>query len=232
MTAKDLSMEKDAEDAAPVSSGGPNPVDSGVRSDALQGRELSQWRKAERARLIGARLALTSAERAAHAKLVVRDLNAIIPRSAGTIVSVYWPFRGEPDLRSLITELCDAGLGVALPVVVEKGKPLVFRDWTPGAPLEKGVWNIPIPANGAEVTPTVVIAPVVGFDPGCYRLGYGGGFFDRTLAGFAKKPLVIGVGHPIQALETIHPQSHDIPMDWIVTGLEAPRQAAHAGGAT
>jgi 5,10-methenyltetrahydrofolate synthetase len=79
------------------------------------------------------------------------------------------------------------------------------------------VWNIPIPADGPEVVPNVLIAPFVGFDPQNYRLGYGGGFFDRTLAALKAPRQVIGVGHPGGALPTIHPQVHDIPMDVIVT---------------
>ena len=75
-----------------------------------------------------------------------------------------------------------------------------------------------VPADGALLTPDVTIAPLVGFDPGCYRLGYGGGFFDRTLAALSPRPMVIGVGHPSTAIRSIHPQSHDIPMDLIVTG--------------
>jgi 5,10-methenyltetrahydrofolate synthetase len=154
--------------------------------------------------------------------LVGRDLDSIMPRTPGTIASFYWPFRGEPDLRWVMRALCDAGLRTALPVVVAKGQPLAFREWTPECRLERGVWNIPFPADGASVVPTVVIAPLVGFDASCYRLGYGGGFFDRTLAAMAMKPLVIGVGHPVQRVATIHPQPYDIAMDWIVTGLEPP----------
>jgi 5-formyltetrahydrofolate cyclo-ligase len=67
-----------------------------------------------------------------------------------------------------------------------------------------------------------VIAPLVGYDPDGYRLGYGGGFFDRTLVAASPRPLAIGVGHPLAALPTIYPQPHDIPMDWIVTGNNAP----------
>jgi 5,10-methenyltetrahydrofolate synthetase len=114
------------------------------------------------------------------------------------------------------------GIRVALPTVVAKARPLIFREWHPGARLKSGVWNIPIPAEGAEVIPTVVIAPLVGFDPDAYRLGYGGGFFDRTLAALSPRPLAIGVGHPVGAIPTIYPQSHDIPMDWIVTGDKTP----------
>jgi 5,10-methenyltetrahydrofolate synthetase len=102
-------------------------------------------------------------------------------------------------------------------VVVSRNQPLVFRPWRPGTRLERGVWNIPVPADGPEVVPDVVIAPIVGFDVDRYRLGYGGGYYDRTLATIPTKPSVIGVGYVQAALETIHPQPHDVPMDVIVT---------------
>lgn len=79
------------------------------------------------------------------------------------------------------------------------------------------VWNIPVPADGIDVLPDIVVSPVVGFDPACYRLGYGGGFYDRTLAAMARRPLVIGVGFAMLAVTTIHPLPHDIPMQFIVT---------------
>jgi 5,10-methenyltetrahydrofolate synthetase len=104
----------------------------------------------------------------------------------------------------------------ALPVVIAKAQPLVFRAYKPGDPLEKGVWNIPVPANGVPVFPSIVISPLVGVDAGNYRLGYGGGFYDRTLAALPEKALVIGVGYEMQRIPTIHPQPHDIPMDRIV----------------
>jgi 5-formyltetrahydrofolate cyclo-ligase len=78
----------------------------------------------------------------------------------------------------------------------------------------------------ARVVLTVVLAPVIGFDPACYRLGYGGGFFDRTLARMAHKPLIIGLGYPEALINTIFPQPHDIPMNWIVTGANAPLHRA------
>ncbi|MEZ5816612.1 MAG: 5-formyltetrahydrofolate cyclo-ligase [Hyphomicrobiaceae bacterium] len=199
-----------------------DPLYGGIAPDPAASRDVSRWRKAERERLIAARKALPVAAREEHARLIARDLDRLVPRSAGTIVSLYWPFRGEPDLRPWMAEVCAAGLRTALPVVVAKGQPLVFREWTPDARLERGVWNIPFPADGAVVTPTVIIAPLVGFDAEGYRLGYGGGFFDRTLATMASKPLIIGVGHLTQKITTIYPQPHDIGMDWIVTGHEAP----------
>ncbi len=112
----------------------------------------------------------------------------------------------------------------ALPVVVQRHAPLTFRSWRQGEPLQPGVWNIPVPSSGRSVTPDIVIAPVVGFDSACYRLGYGGGFFDRTLAAFPQRPRIVGVGSRRQAIPTIYPQAHDVPMDLIVTevGIVTP----------
>jgi 5-formyltetrahydrofolate cyclo-ligase len=178
---------------------------------------VARWRKAERERLIAARLAISADERAAMALHIAGHLDTLIGDPAGRIVSLYWPFRGEPDLRPWVASITARGARAALPVVVQKGRPLIFRAYRPGDRLEKGVWNIPIPADGAEIVPEVVLAPVVGFDRQGYRLGYGGGFFDRTLAALPTKPLVIGVGYTSQAIPTIHPQPHDIAMDRIVT---------------
>ena len=100
--------------------------------------------------------------------------------------------------------------------MVEKARPLIFRSWAPGEKLEKGVWNIPVPSAGEVVVPSVVIAPLVGFDSAGFRLGYGGGYYDRTLASLPAKPLTIGVGFGFSALETIFPQWHDIPMDRLI----------------
>jgi 5,10-methenyltetrahydrofolate synthetase len=199
-----------------------DPTYAGLMTDGVQTRDVARWRKAERERLMAVRLALPLADREAHARQIGRDLDRLVPRAHDTIVSLYWPFRGEPDLRPWMSAACAAGMRVALPVVVAKGQPLVFREWTPGASLQRGVWKIPYPANGAVVTPTVVIAPLVGFDLAGYRLGYGGGFFDRTFAAMEPKPLIVGVGHPVQKIPTIFPQPHDIPMNWIVTGVSEP----------
>lgn len=185
--------------------------------DPQQSQDVMRWRKAERERLIAARLAVDVDTRRAHAGRISAQLREIIGDVRGVTVSTYWPFRGEPDLRDLMAAVAAGGGWCALPVVVERGRPLVFRLWAPGEPLERGVWNIPVPAAGAEVVPDVVIAPVVGFDPEAYRLGYGGGFFDRTLAALASRPRVIGVGYALAAIPTIYPQPHDVPLDKIVT---------------
>jgi 5,10-methenyltetrahydrofolate synthetase len=180
--------------------------------------DVALWRKEKRAELIAHRMALPVEERTRVAAEVAAQLDQLIPAGSAAIVSVYWPFRGELDLRDWMRSANARGLRIALPVVVEKGQPLIFREWVPGARLTRGVWNIPIPADGPEVVPDVLISPFVGFDTQRYRLGYGGGFFDRTLAALQTPRTVIGVGHPSGALPTIRPQPHDIPMDLIVTG--------------
>jgi 5-formyltetrahydrofolate cyclo-ligase len=178
--------------------------------------DIARWRKGERERLIAARLEIPAEARAAMSAAIAERLDAIVGDVAGRMVSLYWPFRGEPDLRPWMASLVARRGTPALPVVIEKAQPLIFRAYRPGDRLEKGVWNIPIPAEGDPVIPDIVIAPLVGVDIRNYRLGYGGGFFDRTLASLPKKPLVIGVGYERQRIPTIHPQRHDIPMDRIV----------------
>jgi 5-formyltetrahydrofolate cyclo-ligase len=179
--------------------------------------DVRRWRKAERERLIAARLEIPAAVRAEYSDRIAAGIDAVIGDVSGKMVSLYWPFRGEPDLRPWLASVNARGGRTALPLVVAKGQPLVFHAYAPGDKLEKGVWNIPIPAEGPEVIPDIVISPVVGIDPKNYRLGYGGGFFDRTLAALPRKPLVIGIGYEMQRIPTIYPQWNDIPMDVVVT---------------
>lgn len=179
--------------------------------------DVCRWRKAERKRLIDERLAVDAEERGARSLRIASALDLAVGRVSGRIVSGYWPFRGEPDLRNWAIKVIERGGRIALPVVVKKGWPLEFRIWGPGDPLERGVWNILVPSHGPAVQPDVVIAPVVGFDQANYRLGYGGGFFDRTLAAMSTRPYVVGVGYAGSRIQTIYPQPHDIPMDVIVT---------------
>jgi 5-formyltetrahydrofolate cyclo-ligase len=177
---------------------------------------VKRWRRAERERLIARRQALPADERRRLGALIERALRPLIAAQPG-ILGVYWPFRAEFDPRPLIDWAVAEGRTVALPVVIDKRGPLEYRAWRPGETLVDGVWNIPVPEKREIVVPTTVLAPLVGFDPACYRLGYGGGYFDRTLASLSPRPLAIGVGFEFQALATIHPQSFDVPMDAIVT---------------
>jgi 5-formyltetrahydrofolate cyclo-ligase len=178
--------------------------------------EIIAWRKEERARLIAERVAIPDQTREAWTAGFI-DLLEIIAMGLDGPVSFYWPFRGEPNLRPLMRRLVAKGKVVALPVVLQPRHPLEFRPWTPGCDMKFGVWNIPIPDTKERVTPRLLFAPVVGFDRQSYRLGYGGGYFDRTLAALGGARTVIGVGYDFQEIETIHPLAHDIPMNRIIT---------------
>jgi 5-formyltetrahydrofolate cyclo-ligase len=178
--------------------------------------EVKVWRRAERERLIALRMALPLAERRAMGERITAALREIVTGRPG-ILGIYWPFRAEFDPRPLVDAFVATGRRVALPVVIDKKGPLEYRAWAPGEALVAGVWDIPIPEKRDIVLPTMVLAPVVGFDRAGYRLGYGGGYFDRTLGAMNPRPLAIGVGFAAQAIETIYPQSFDIPMDLIVT---------------
>ena len=105
----------------------------------------------------------------------------------------------------------------ALPVVVAPRQPLRFREWHPGVQLAAGPLGIPYPVGSPELVPQAVLLPMNGWDEAGYRLGYGGGFFDRTLENLPKKPVVIGISYEMARMKTIHPQGWDIPMDWVVT---------------
>jgi 5-formyltetrahydrofolate cyclo-ligase len=205
--------------------------------ELLQQNDVMRWRKLERTRLINECLEMSVAMRRYDSDRIAEQLDATIGDVSGRIVSAYWPLRGEPDLREWLERVASRGGRYALPVVVKKQAPLVFRTWRRGEKLERGVWNIPVPAAGEEVCPDIVIAPVVGYDRNAYRLGYGGGYFDRTLAAIPRRPMIIGVGYSQAAIPTIYPQLHDIPMDKIVTerdilSPEVKISAANAGVAT
>jgi 5-formyltetrahydrofolate cyclo-ligase len=193
----------------------PEFVATATRSDAWT--DVARWRKAERKRLLQQRLAIAAEQREEKSNRIASLLDRAVGKVSGRIVSSYWPFRGEPDLRNWGIRLIERGARIALPVVIGKDRPLEFRVWAPGDPLERGVWNILVPARGPAVQPDIVVAPVVGFDSENYRLGYGGGFFDRTLAAMARKPTILGVGYADSKLATIYPQPHDIAMDIIIT---------------
>jgi len=179
--------------------------------------KLSAWRKATRERLIAARLALDPATRVALRQSIDRHLARAFPGLAGARLGFCWPIRNEYDARHLARRLRAQGAVTALPVVVARDAPLVFRFWRPGVTLRRGALDIPFPVDSPAMVPQAVLLPVNGWDAGGYRLGYGGGYFDRTLAALAPRPLVIGVGYESARIETIHPQPWDVPLDYLVT---------------
>ena len=179
--------------------------------------EVKSWRKAERDWLIAARENLDAATLERLRQRIDAYLWRSFPGLAAAKLAFCWPIRAEYDARRLAQRLRERGAVTALPVVVAPGQPLVFREWHPGVALASGPLGIPYPVGSDPVVPTAALLPMNGWDEAGYRLGYGSGFFDRTLASLAKKPVVIGVSYELAKLKTIRPQSWDIPMDWVVT---------------
>jgi 5-formyltetrahydrofolate cyclo-ligase len=175
------------------------------------------FRKAKRAELLARRQTLALDERKRYADLVTERLLAAVDLRTFPVLGFYWPIRGELDLRPLARRHIDAGGVAALPAVVAKDEPVEFWRWEADAAMQRGFWNIPVPLERRCVTPDVLLIPLVGYDAAGYRLGYGGGFYDRTLAEPTQRPFCIGVAYDDSQLETIYPQPHDIPMNVIVT---------------
>jgi 5,10-methenyltetrahydrofolate synthetase len=178
---------------------------------------LKAWRKTQRERLIAERLRVAPALLDAWRGQIDRSLEGSFPGLARCRLAFCWPIKGEYDARHLARTLRSRGALTALPVVVAPKSPLAFREWHPGIELASGPLDIPYPKDSAEVVPQAVLLPMNGWDQKGYRLGYGGGFFDRTLASLAQRPMVIGVTYEFAKIDTIHPQSWDIPMDFVVT---------------
>ncbi|MGA1805415.1 5-formyltetrahydrofolate cyclo-ligase [Rhizobium sp. HT1-10] len=218
MTEDEFQAEEPAEYTSPACSMHQvDPSYMGVQVTDSLSKEIATWRTTERERLFALRIAATNAERVSFVFAISNVLDEILGDIAGKSVAAYWPFLGEPDLRGWMPATAAAGGVRLLPVIVAMKEPLEFRPWNIGEKLHRGLWNIPVPVAGKSIRPDIVIAPLVGFDSACYRLGYGGGFFDRTIAAFTPTPVIIGVGYSFQKLPTIKPHVHDIPMDVIVT---------------
>ncbi len=185
--------------------------------------DVKQWRKAKRAELLAAREAIPADRRRAMSERITEQLIDEFPQLEAMTIGFYWPLRGEFDARVAMLHFRKLGARTALPVVIRKAAPLQFRLWWPGAPATVGVYDLPVPETEV-VVPQAVLMPPVGFDARCYRLGYGGGYFDRTLAAMSPQPLKIGVAFESSRIETIRPQPHDIPMDLVVTerGIHRP----------
>jgi len=163
--------------------------------------DVTAWRKARRAELIALRKALAPEVRRAQDERVGKLLLAGFPMLERMTLGFYWPFNGEVDPRVAVLRLRERGARAALPVVVEKNAPLEFREWTPGVATTRGVFGLPVPQSRVLV-PDAVLMPPVGFDAAGYRL---------------PQPLKIGLARELSRIDTIHPQPHDIPMDFVIT---------------
>jgi len=172
-------------------------------------------RAALRERLLAARAALADrdARSAALANRVARWLQTM-PLAR---LAFFWPIRGEPDLAPMVARwlAADAGRRAALPVV--EGERLAFAPWTPDMQLVAGAFGIAVPPGAARLTPQLLLVPCVGFDAARFRLGYGGGFYDRTLAALKVRPVTVGVGFACGRVVSIGPQPHDVRLDLVIT---------------
>jgi len=193
---------------------------------ADQPAQTTPFRVTLRREKIAARQALPEAVHAlASAHILAHLFQLLQPRPPG-VIAFCWPVRAEVDCRPLLLDLLRADWQAAMPTVVTPATPMDFRAWTPDAPMATDPFGIPVPQTARCVTPDVVLLPLVAADPAGYRLGYGGGYFDRTLAATVPRPLTIGVGFELAIVPDIHPEPHDIPLDLIVTetGARLTRQ--------
>lgn len=145
---------------------------------------------------------------------------------ARTVIAGYLPIGDEIDARPLLRRLHDDGHRLALPRVVRSGGPLAFAVWTDGDTLGQGPFGTSQPTEGAEpVTPAVVIVPLLAFDRAGFRLGYGGGYYDRTLSALRARRaiLAVGVAFAAQEVSAVPHGVHDQRLDWIITEREAIR---------
>lgn len=178
--------------------------------------DVTTWRKERRAELIARRKAIPADVQRRSNERLTELLLLGFPLLERLTIGFYWPFNGEVDPRVAVQRFRARGARTALPVVVAKNAPLEFREWEPGVATVPGVFGLPVPQSAA-VVPDVLLMPPVGFDATGFRLGYGGGYFDRTLARLAPQPLKIGLARATSRIETIHPQPHDIAMDFVIT---------------
>ncbi|CAM3375162.1 5-formyltetrahydrofolate cyclo-ligase [Bordetella sputigena] len=138
-----------------------------------------------------------------------------------SVIAAYWPLPDEPDLRPLLSQWVEAGITVALPVVRGPGQPLEFLPWTPDTPMREGAYGIAEPAAGAAVTPELILVPTLGYTGQADRVGYGGGYYDRTLAALKAAGhgfTTIGIAWSVGRLEDTHaPEPHDVRLDAVLT---------------
>ncbi|MES2071369.1 MAG: 5-formyltetrahydrofolate cyclo-ligase [Pseudomonadota bacterium] len=172
-----------------------------------------------RRRLLQLRRATPAATRLAWDQQIAAQLLDWCRRHQPRSMGVYWPIQAEPDLQALYPILSGAGIQLALPVVHTRHAPLTFVQWTPGDMMEKDAHGIPVPAfRETAIWPEVLVIPCVGFNRDKFRLGYGGGYYDRTLAAApAIRPLVaIGVAYQC-GLADFNSEPHDAALNVLIT---------------
>ena len=181
----------------------------------------AMWRKqlvAERERL---------EDRFARNEALQRVVRVWLVERPDTVIGAYWPIKGEFDPLPALFRWQEAGMEadaagairrrqIGLPVVNKVDKTLTFPTWYPGCPMEEDAYGIPKPKDTEIIQPTLLFVPCVGYGPGGYRLGYGGGFYDRTLAALQPRPYTVGLGYTNGFLPDLEPEPHDVPLEAIL----------------
>ncbi len=186
--------------------------------------EITAQKSEMRQRMIAARARIPARTAKRAAQEISRQFMGSIPVKKWDIIGGYWPMTGEVDTVMLLEALAEQGHKVTLPVAKKRGEPLIFREWRPGLPLIRNPeLKIQEPPKGAqELTPTLLIVPLLAFDAAGYRLGFGAGFYDRTLAALAGKPLfTVGLAYARQQVGYVPREPHDHPLDCIITEKRA-----------
>ena len=174
--------------------------------------------------MLAARSAVGSVQRARQEAAIASNVLAWLRVHPVRILGVYWPMRDEPDLRPLYAELAAKGMRLALPVVLECDAPLVFAAWSPGDALAVDRMGISAPVSRTLLTPDALLVACVGFSDTGHRLGYGGGFYDRTLARLPR-PRTVGIATEAGRAPFAH-DPHDIAMDVVITERMTPGTAS------
>ena len=179
---------------------------------------IEEAKAALRIRARAARASLDHGERADAALAAARHFFDGIPLQSGDVVAAYWRIRDELDCQPILVKLMDSNQTVVLPVVLGPEEPLDLRVWEQGTSLYESGFGTLAPSELApKAEPDVVIMPLLAFDARGTRLGYGGGYYDRTLASMKKKPRLIGLAFAAQEIDRIPREAHDVPLDAIVT---------------
>ena len=179
-------------------------------------------KKAVRQALIEKRLNMPN--RLERAEQLQQVLRFWLTEREDTVIGAYWPIKGEFDpLPALHRWKEDGALmdepklrRIGLPVINKQHKTLTFHAWYPGCEMEEDAYGIPKPKDTELIVPTLLFVPCVGYGPGGYRLGYGGGFYDRTLASLQPRPVTVGLGYTVGYLDDFEPEAHDQPLDAIL----------------
>ena len=180
-------------------------------------------KKTVRERLLRERLHLE--DRQARTAALQEVMRVWLLNRADTVIGAYWPIKGEFDPLPALHRWKEDGelldkprrRRIGLPVVDKVRKTLTFHAWYPGCPLEEDAYGIPKPKDTELLAPTLLFVPCVGYGPGGYRLGYGGGFYDRTLAALQRRPCAVGLGYTHGFVKNFKPDTHDLPLDAILT---------------